>query len=161
MIGMAPMLRDIQPADAALLAALHVQAMDDFWSAETFGELVALPGAFGVLAARGEMPTGFVLARAAADEAEILTLVVIPTFRRQGIGRALLEAAARAARVRGARRLFLEVAAENEPALALYRANGFVAVGRRKDYYARRGAPAIDALILASRLDAAGAKTAD
>jgi ribosomal-protein-alanine N-acetyltransferase len=161
MIDMARALREIHESDATLMAALHAASMDDAWSAETFSGFLALPGAFGVLAARGEAPAGFVLARAAADEAEILALVVTRAFRRQGIGRALLEAVARAARARGARRLFLEVSAENEPALALYRANSFVAVGRRKGYYARTGAPAVDAFILALLLDETGMKTVD
>jgi ribosomal-protein-alanine N-acetyltransferase len=155
-IGPTTALRDIHATDALLMAALHAESMDIGWSAETFAGLLALPGTFGLLAVRGEDPAGFVLARAGADEAEILALAVTNAWRRQGMGRALLTAAKRVARTRGARRLFLEVSVENASALALYLTSGFVEVGRRKGYYARRDAPAIDALILSSTLDEAG-----
>jgi ribosomal-protein-alanine N-acetyltransferase len=150
-------LRETALADAALLAALHADAMDAGWSAETFAGLLALPGTFGMLARVGDDPAGFVLARATADEAEILALVVAAAFRRRRIASALLAAAAAAARRHGALRLFLEVSAENAPARALYRAHGFDEVGRRKGYYARPGAAAVDALILSARLEAARA----
>lgn len=146
---MTPVLRRLGAADAALLEALHREAAAEFWSADTFAGVLAMPGAFGFLAASGDDPAGFALARAAADEAEIVMLAVGHAFRRRGIGARLLAAVARDARRRGCLRLFLEVAEDNEAALALYRGDGFAAVGRRKGYYPARGAPARDALVLA------------
>lgn len=90
------------------------------------------PGTWGHRA--GE--AGFVLARAAADEAEILTLAVVPAWRRRGLGAALLAAAQRRAASLGAAQLFLEVAADNDAARALYAGAGFEAVGLRRGYYA-------------------------
>ncbi len=87
---------------------------------------------------------GFVLARAVADEAEILTLAVDPLLQRQGAGRLLLRAAMHGARQRGAAAMFLEVAPSNAAALALYGAAGFAQVGRRPRYYPGGG----DALVL-------------
>ena len=63
---------------------------------------------------RSSRRDGFVLARAAGDEAEILTLAVTPAARRQGIGRALVQAAAAHAQGLGAETLFLEVATGND-----------------------------------------------
>ena len=79
---------------------------------------------------------GFVLARAAGGEAEILTLAVAPAARGQGLGRALLQAAAAHAATLGAQSMFLEVGADNPAALALYAGLGFVRAGQRKAYYA-------------------------
>ncbi len=73
--------------------------------------------------------------RLAADEAEILTLATMPQARRQGVGRALLDAALDWARAGGATRVFLEVSDANIPAQALYAAAGFTPCGRRSQYY--------------------------
>ena len=105
------------------------------------------PGAFGFFDVVG----GMLLARVAADEAEILTLAVAPPARRQGRAAALLAAAAARARDAGARAMFLEVATDNAPALALYSTAGFVEVGRRRHYY--KGGS--DALVLRLELNAA------
>lgn len=150
-------LRLIGVADAALLSALHARAMDDAWTTEAFAGLVAAQGIFGLLAAAGGDPVGFVLARTAGDEAEIIGLAVIPPWRRRGVGRDLLQAAMRAAKARGAHRLLLEVSEVNAAAIALYRGLGFAAVGQRKGYYARAGG-AEDALIMGADLGETGGK---
>jgi len=80
---------------------------------------------------------GFVLARVAADEAEILTIAVDPNLRGKGVGHALLAENLRQAARAGARAMFLEVDKENASALALYRRLGFVKVSERTGYYRR------------------------
>lgn len=129
-------------ADAPVMAALHAAAFpsNEAWSADAFYLQVMLPGVHGLVHDRG----GMILYRVAADEAEILTLAVIPEARRQGIATALLAAAADAARRDGAAALFLEVSVMNEPARVLYARAGFVEVGRRRRYYA----DGTDALVL-------------
>jgi ribosomal-protein-alanine N-acetyltransferase len=91
---------------------------------------------------------GFVLARVASDEAEILTLAVTPHARRSGLGRSLVAVAAETALARGARAMFLEAAFDNAAALGLYASLGFEAVGRRRSYYG----PMRDALLLRAAL---------
>ena len=91
-------------------------------------ELLAMPGVFGFIDGRG----GFVLARLAGGEAEILTLAVVPGLRRQGLGRALLDQILAGMPETP---VFLEVAVDNVPAIALYGAAGFVQCGRRAAYY--------------------------
>jgi [ribosomal protein S18]-alanine N-acetyltransferase len=80
----------------------------------------------------------------AGDEAEILTFGVVPEARRRGHGGSLLREAIGAARAKGAGAMFLEVAAGNAPALALYAREGFAEVGRRRRYYS----DGADALVL-------------
>ncbi|MCM0019618.1 MAG: GNAT family N-acetyltransferase, partial [Tagaea sp.] len=77
----------------------------------------------------------------------LLTLGVAPEYRRQGLGAALVRAVA--AVVPRARSLHLEVAADNAPALTLYRTLGFGQIGRRKDYYRRQDGHLADALTFA------------
>jgi ribosomal-protein-alanine N-acetyltransferase len=127
----------IQPVGAAhaeTLAAIHAAAFppEEVWSATVISLHVGLPGGFGFVDTRG----GMVLARAVMDEAEILTIGVLPAARRQGLGRDLLQAALRRAAETDARAMFLEVAEENTAARTLYASLGFAEVGRRKRYYA-------------------------
>jgi ribosomal-protein-alanine N-acetyltransferase len=133
--------------DLAPLAALHAACFADAWDARALGELLAGPGVFAV-----SLPEGFLLARVAADEAEILTLAVRPEARRRGIGAALVAAAASQAQSRGAGALFLEVGVANTAARALYAGLGLAEAGRRKGYYAQPGAAPEDALVLRSNL---------
>ena len=134
-------------ADPAPLAAIHAQSFAEAWGARTFAELLASPGAV-VFAAED----GFILARVAGGEAEILTLAVLPQARRHGLASALVEAAAAHAAARGGEAMFLEVAVSNVAALALYGRMGFAAAGRRKGYYTKPGQAAEDALVLRSPL---------
>lgn len=137
------------PESAGLLAALHAKAFDggEIWDADAFETLLAGPGVDAIIAVRGEAPLGFILMRTIAGEAEMLTLAVLPSARRSGIGRALVEAGLQASQERGAARAFLEVAVNNQAAIALYRASGWGEAGHRARYY-RDGS---DALVL-SRL---------
>jgi ribosomal-protein-alanine N-acetyltransferase len=140
--------RGAAEADAPALAALHAAAFppDQAWSADTIALLLALPGAFGLW----REGAGLVLARMAGDEAEILTFGVVPEARRRGHGGSLLREAIGAARAKGAGAMFLEVAAGNAPALALYAREGFAEVGRRRRYYS----DGADALVLKRKVGA-------
>lgn len=131
------------------LANLHASAFAAPWDAAAFADLL---GQAGVFAETGD--DGFILIRVVADEAEVLTLAVRPEARRRGLAARLVEAAAARAAALGAESLFLEVAADNAAARALYARCGFTEAGRRRGYYAREGGEATDALILALKLSA-------
>jgi ribosomal-protein-alanine N-acetyltransferase len=133
-------------ADAAALASIHAEAVAPPWSAAALAALLANPAVTGLMS--GAPPVGFIMIQSAAGEAEILTLAVRPPARRAGLGRALLRAAMAQAQAAGAETMFLDVAADNAPALALYTGEGFADAGRRKGYYARASGPAVDAFVL-------------
>ena len=90
----------------------------------------------------------FALGRAVADEAEILTITTDPQHRRQGLARRVLVDFEAMARHRGAKRIFLEVAADNRTAIALYLAHNYEETGRRVGYYSRSGGVGVDACVL-------------
>lgn len=129
------------------LARLHAQAFSTPWKDTEFADLLAQPS---VLAA--VEPDGFILIRVVADEAEILTLAVVPAARRHGVGRRLVETGAVAAIQAGGTRLFLEVAEDNAPARALYDRAGFSQIGRRKAYYAAADGSRTDAVVMSRDL---------
>lgn len=134
-------------ADLPALAQLHARCFAAAWDAEFLGRLLAQRGAFFLLAGDGNSDVGFVLARTAADEAEILSLGVLPDLRGKGIGAALAREAVQRAQEDGALAIFLEVSVENQAARALYAGLGFAEVGRRPNYYPDLPASS-DALIL-------------
>lgn len=138
-------------ADAGWLAELHALAFDEPWLATDVAVLIGSPGVRAFAARLDGAAVAFILCRTAADEAEILTLATAPEGRRRGAASALVEAAAEAARIDGASRLFLEVAEDNPGALALYRRRGFAEVGRRRGYY-RRPDGAVAAVLMRRHL---------
>lgn len=117
------------------------------WRAEEFSDLLATPGCF----ATGDA-TCFALVRVIAGEAELLTIATAPEHRRQGLARARMANWMAEAAARGATRAFLEVAADNPAARALYGAMGFAETGRRPGYYPRPCLPACDAVVMSRDL---------
>lgn len=137
--------------DWAVAAALHGGCFDDGWSEAAMSEILAMPGSFGALAQVGDQPVGFVIALAVGPDAEILTLGVLPKFRRRGIARQLLSWVIDRLGGGACQRLLLEVAEDNVAARALYGKLDFEQVGRRPSYY-RRSAGAKAAIVLARAL---------
>ena len=140
-------MRPAAPEDAAQLARLHAISFDRPWGAMDIHQLLTT-GAAGLIADEA----GFILWRAAGGEADILTLAVDPARRRTGLGHSLTLAALAAATDSGAKVMFLEVAADNPAAIALYEKAGFSRAGLRKAYYVRTKGFA-DALVLRRALN--------
>jgi ribosomal-protein-alanine N-acetyltransferase len=128
-------LRPVTADDAFVMAATHALAFDAPWSAAEIADLLRSPGAYAFAVGETGALTGFILCRAIAGEAEVLTLAVDPAQRRQGHARALLEAAILAAVAANAEAMFLEVAEDNAPAIGLYLGADFARVGLRRGYY--------------------------
>lgn len=151
-------VRPVTAFDLALLAALHAAIFkapwDQPWSAQSLAEILAMPGAHGWLMISDTTPIGFMLARFALDEGEILLTGIVPGARRQGHAQRLMRVLIDHAREAGIRTLFLEHAAGNEPAGVLYGRFGFAPIGRRRAYYERRGGGREDAITLRCDLSA-------
>jgi len=138
-------------ADLGAVARIHAASFDDAWTESVFRRILAMPGAYGLAARAAGTLIGFVVARIAGGECEVLSLAVDPALRRGGVGARLLDATIAAAMAHGARILFLEVAEDNAPALRLYQSRRLVVVGRRPNYYELPGGGAVAALTM--RLD--------
>ncbi|HEX3521638.1 MAG TPA: GNAT family N-acetyltransferase [Stellaceae bacterium] len=140
---------------AGAISLLHrVCFPEDPWDARAIEQIMGIPGFFGRVGWTKTVPVAFALTLALGDEAEIVSLGVLPDHRRCGIGSAILDAVCGEARLRGAERVLLEMASDNEAARALYAGRGFTVVGRRRNYY-RQAERLVDALILRVQLPAA------
>lgn len=126
------------------MAALHAAAFAEErpWTATEFADMLQNQATRAFAA-----PYGFALANTAGGDTELLMLVVHPDHRRHGIGRALTLEWLHAVQD-DADTAFLEVAADNLPALALYTDLGFGIIGKRAAYYARKNGIDADAFIM-------------
>ena len=109
------MIDDLDQIMAVLEAAFD-PAFGEAWTRRQVSDSLLMPnthylltGVDGRPPGEDEPAAGFALSRSAADEEELLLIAVHPDHRGRGIGGALLEALAAAARKRGTTRLFLEM----------------------------------------------------
>ncbi|WP_298837573.1 GNAT family N-acetyltransferase [uncultured Roseobacter sp.] len=114
------------------------------WTEPEIRSLLTSPHVFSAC-----RPHGFALVRDVAGEAELLTLAVDPAHQRQGIASAIMAEWMQSCRATEA---FLEVAADNHAALALYARHRFAVTGQRRAYYTRQGQPPVDALLMRAAL---------
>jgi ribosomal-protein-alanine N-acetyltransferase len=142
-------IRPLAPADLDAVLRIQDECPEIVrWSREGY-ERVLRGGYSGWVAVAGEAVCGFLVIREVGGEAEILNFAVRRAARRQGIGTRLLREAISHAQNTGARVVFLEVRASNQPAIAFYERQGFQQIGRRRDYYS---APREDALLYSRTL---------
>src|SRR5580700_297116 len=114
-------------------AAVHAAGFAHPWPEDAIAALLSDASTIGsaALDPSTNRLRGFALSRLAADEAEILTIAVDPGWRHRGVGRDLMREHLQRAALAGAKALFLEVDADNAPAIALYHRFNFVKVGER------------------------------
>jgi ribosomal-protein-alanine N-acetyltransferase len=147
MLGIA--LRSGAVADLALVDRVMQAAFDarfgEAWTHNQVLGLLAMPGVWLTIAELGGEPAGFALSRRVLDESELLLLATTPLLRRRGVAGALLRAVIAEAAAQKARTLHLEVREGND-AIKLYRSEGFIMVGQRRNYYHGPGGQTFDAL---------------
>ena len=138
-------IMEVDQSASDLLARLHAGSFcrpgDETWSAKSFSDVLAMAGSFCLIAQvageAGSEPIGFAASRIAGDDSELLTIGVLPRFRKAGTARELIAKSLDRCRAAGVRRLVLEVAEDNPTAQELYRSLGFEVIGRRPAYYRR------------------------
>ena len=129
----------IEARHAPRLAEIHRGAFARPWQTQDFERFLAERNVLcdGVFVGSDDAPSGFVLSRRVADEAEILSVAVAAGARGRGHSGALLAHHLDALARRAIRTVHLEVEEGNAPALALYARHGFREVGRRPGYYVK------------------------
>lgn len=136
-------LEEVHALEQALFGP-DAWTVGQFWS-----ELARVPESRSYVVARSEgRIVGYAGTFAVGPEVDVQTVAVAADAQGRGIGRLLVQHLVEHARQAGARVLHLEVRADNAPALALYERLGFVATGRRRDYYGRGR----DALLMSRQL---------
>lgn len=131
---------------------------EDAWSRETFWSELAERATRTYLVAEGGAGVvgtvvGYAGIAVVAGEADLQTVAVDPAAQGRGLGRRLVREATAAAVRAGARRMHLEVRADNRAALSLYRAEGWSETGGRCGYYRAQEGGTVDAVLMTRRLD--------
>lgn len=146
------LILSIEMQDARTASRIHGEAFTRAWGDGEFESLITQQSVFGFLACpegrARDRAAGFVLAREAAGEAEILSIGISPKQRRSGLGWRLMLSAMKEAKRRGAEEMFLEVDETNTAAVQMYRKLNFLQVGERSAYYAQEGAARTTALVM-------------
>jgi len=134
--------------DLTSILAIETGSFSDPWSAAVWRDELTRSGSVVIVAERHGELDGYVAARRMVEEGEVLRIAVLPQHRRRGLGARLFHRAAEKLFAAGARRLSLEVRADNTSAVAFYASIGLREVGRRSRYYP----DGEDALVLRSDL---------
>ncbi len=145
----------IQPVGrgyAKPMAAIHAECFSKGWSALEFESFFERAGVFAAIAYVQNKPVGFILCWIIEDVCDLLSVGVLPEFRREGMGLHLLNYGLITAKDMGAKRMMLEVNITNAAAIKLYEDNGFVRDGVRKAYYSQPDGTKADALRLVREL---------
>ncbi len=135
------------------LASLEVECFEnDPWSRQMFADLIKNDNCIIDYIEDLQLSKiiGYSVICCAYDQADLANIAVLPEFRRNGIGQILLEEIFKKCIETGVLELFLEVRASNVPAISLYKKNGFVEIGKRRNYYSR---PKEDALVMMKTLE--------
>jgi ribosomal-protein-alanine N-acetyltransferase len=121
------------------------------WTPQFIQMILSHDMASAFLVSEGEESAGCIIGRIAADEAEIITIAVLPQYRRQGIAKKLMHHFENDLRSRGVLTVHLEVSISNNVAEQLYLTHGYTKTGMRPGYY-REGGALVDAVTMAKTL---------
>lgn len=139
------MIRQMREQDMDAVTAIEQEIFSKPWSRKSFQD--ALQSEHTIyLVSEGETGlTGYCGIWLSGETGDLCNMAVVPSCRKCGIGRALLQEGIRLSEKRGVEELFLEVRESNVPAIVLYEKIGFQKIGIRKGYYQ---APVEDAVMM-------------
>jgi [ribosomal protein S18]-alanine N-acetyltransferase len=140
------LLRQFRPDDLSAVVEINRVCLPENYSAYFFMEVFkSCPEAF-IVAERENKVVGYIMCRLEfgfsdvrrfrmVRKGHIVSVAVMPGYRRQGIGREMVESAAKALELHGAEECFLEVRTANDEAVKLYKDMGFDTVRTVAHYY--------------------------
>lgn len=130
--------------DVKSVAQIEAECFSMPWSENSFEDSLAREDTV-FLVCVDEGVVGYIGMYLSFEEGEITNVAVTPSYRQRGCGNLLIEAVKKEAKARNAECVILEVRVSNEPAISLYKKNGFEEIGIRKNFYEH---PKEDAIIM-------------
>lgn len=134
-----------------IMADAFDPAFGEAWTSAQCLSALAMPGSRMLLARSDGEVHGFALSRWVLDSEELLMIGVSKPMQRMAIGSALLDKVVRLARTEGRTQIFLEVR-DGNAAHDFYVKNGFVPIGRRKQYYKGLNGERLDAITMTLKI---------
>jgi ribosomal-protein-alanine N-acetyltransferase len=153
-VELEPMSFKIRPYEAHDFSALYRLDQTCFVPGISYSKWVLhyylrLPDADCLVAVEGKSIVGFVLGESNPPLGHIITLDVAESYRRAGVGTALLQELQKSFVFRGVRTVLLETAVDNDSGIAFWKRHGYCTEAVLKRYYLRK----TDAYEMRKRLD--------
>ncbi len=145
-----PIFRNVTEQELSDVARLEQQSFSDSWSEKSLQDTNKQPQTMIAVAEVEGQIAGYCILYYVVDEGEIARIAVDENFRRQGIGRGLLDYICEQCKEKGVERLLLDVRESNERARQFYHQYGFEIDGVRKAFYEN---PKEDAVLMSKRID--------
>ncbi len=137
-------IRKMTHADIKSAAEIEKLCFVHPWSEQSIKDEMNKENSIFLMAFEGKKSIGYVGLSVVFDEGYMGNLGVIEAYRRNGVGRALMQELLSECIKLDLAFVTLEVRSSNTPAVSLYKSLGFSEVGRRKNYYKE---PLEDALL--------------
>ena len=157
-------IRNMKPEDIGQVTAIEKQCFSMPWSEKSFLDSIVREDTIFLVAEQAEKDEmgmvnlsqqsadrilGYIGMYFAFEEGEITNVAVSPNCRKQGVGNQLVTAMQTAGKEHNLERIILEVRTSNTNAISLYKRNGFIELGIRKNFYEM---PTEDAIIMACEI---------
>ncbi len=126
------MIEFVDVKHSHVLAKLHALCFERPWKETAFQTLLDMKSVFAY-----GFDDGFILCRVVLDEAEVLTICVLPRVRNKGFAKDMMQYTINRLCIMEVNVLHLEVSEKNTVALKFYESCGFLISGRRYAYYGR------------------------
>jgi ribosomal-protein-alanine N-acetyltransferase len=145
-------IRQVTKTEADILTRIHEECFPRYWNRQAFTDFFAIENTFAQLVEKSGVPVAMVVYRVTFEQSDMLTLAVIPAWRRNGIAKILMDVMLENCQKLGAKKLFLEVEVGNDHAIKLYEDAGFKHISRRKLYYQQIDGSLTDALVMMKKM---------
>ena len=143
--------QDIKKLSVDLINNLETQSDQNLLNSKTFDRNFLLKNEGLSIFCKNNL-MGYILAKIALDQADVISFIIKKEFRRKKYGTILFTKFANYLKTKGVERIFLEVSKINVPALKFYFGFGFECVGYRQNYYKNKNGN-VDAEVLMSSID--------
>lgn len=148
-------IRPVTKAEAGILTGIHEECFPRYWNRQAFTDFFTVKNTFALLVEElnnAGAAIAMMVYRVAFEQADVLTIAVLPKWRRRGIAKLLVEQLLKDCREAGVKEIFLEVEDGNIAGLKLYEQAGFKNISRRKLYYQQLDGSLTDALVMAKKI---------
>lgn len=121
--------------DVDAVSEIEIKSFVMPWKRDTFFEVARRKNTVYIVGELDEKIVAYAGAWLAFNEAEVMSVAVLPEYRGRGIGTKLFGELLKNCKQRGANAVTLEVRPSNTAAIKIYESFGLKSVGRRKGYY--------------------------
>lgn len=143
-------VREMKYEEAAAVAEMEHQIFPDAWSERGILDTLKNEQTVCLTAEKAGRLLGYMFAYTAADEADVARIAVVKESRKQKVGSELMKAFKQIGKVRGIRRVLLDVRRSNNTARTFYVKQGFAEDGVRPGFYEN---PEEDAILMSCEID--------